>query len=59
MEKTLKEKVDDALVEMLDGWENAKAIGSIATLSLLIECTLTYQALLKDYEQEQEGMELS
>lgn len=59
MEKTLKEKVEDARVEMLDCWELAKTIGSIECFSLLINCTQKYNDLLKEYELEMDGLELS
>lgn len=51
MEKTLKEKIDDALVELLDTWEILQTIGSIEVFSLLIDDTIKYDALLKEYQQ--------
>lgn len=51
MEKTLKEKIDDALVELLDTWEILQTIGSIEMFSLLIDDTIKYDALLKEYQQ--------
>lgn len=51
MEKTLKEKIDDALVELLDTWEILQTIGSIEVFSLLINDTIKYDALLKEYQQ--------
>lgn len=50
MEKTLKEKLDDAYIEMMDTWRNVKSIGFINTISLLIENTEKYDALLKEYQ---------
>ena len=50
MEKTLKEKLDDAYIEMMDTWINVKSIGFINTISLLIKNTEKYDAVLKEYQ---------